>query len=218
MRVLTCAAMALLGCSGLDERGAAPAFEMLVNVESDPGRPLGGAAITVNGKERATTAQDGRARVVFHGQEGETRELWVKCPDGFQSPARPIVASLRRISDPAKLPQYDATCPPLERTVIVAVRTENGPNLPVMYLDKEVARTDASGAAHVLLKMKPGDSFELVLSTAERGNERLRPQNPSAPFTVRAQDDLLLFEQHFTREKDPVRPSRPSAPPRASHL
>jgi len=212
---IACVAVAALGCKNLDEKPTA-AFEMLVKVESDPGRPLPGAVVTVNGKEKGTTAQDGRARVVFHGDEGETRELWIKCPDGFQSPTRPITASLRRIVDPSKLPQYDAACPPLERTIVVAVRTDNGPNLPVMYLDKEIARTDNSGAAHVMLQMKPGDSFELVLSTAERGNEKLRPQNPSAPFTVRSQDDVFLFEQHFSRERDPVRVVK--GPPRASHL
>jgi hypothetical protein len=195
--------MALLGCNGDGERGST--FEMLVMVESDPGRPLAGAVISVSGKAEGTTAQDGRARLAFRGQEGEARELWIRCPDGFQSPPRPLVASLRRLSDPAKLPQYDAACPPLERLVVVAVRAENGPNLPVLYLGNEVGRTDAAGAAHVMLKMKPGTSFELVLSTAERGNEALRPQNPRLPFTVRAQDDLFVFEQHFTREGEPAR-------------
>jgi hypothetical protein len=86
----------------------------------------------------------------------------------------------------------------------------------VTYLDKEIARTDASGAAHVLLQMKPGDTFEVVLGTTERGNEKLRPQNPSAPFTVHGQDEVFLFEQHFTREREPVRAVK--APPRASHF
>ena len=59
------------------------------------------------------------------------------------------------------------------RRVVVAVRAENGPNLPVTYLGRAVGRTDASGAAHVLLAMHPGDQFSLGLDTS--GNKRIPP-------------------------------------------
>jgi hypothetical protein len=189
---------------------------MLVRVESDPGAPLAGVAVLVDGAERGTTGEDGRARLSLVGVEGDMHDVSVRCPAGFQSPAKPISAPLHRIADPAKMPEYSVLCPPLERKVIVAVRAENGPNLPVRYLDNEVARTDASGSAHVELSMRPGDSFELTLSTTEPGNEKLRPRSPSAPFTARAQDDILVFDQQFTREKDPVR--RIAAPARPRHL
>ncbi len=204
-----------LGCQSLDAK-TQPPFEILVHVESDPGRPLAGAVLVVNGRERGTTLGDGRARLSFVGNDGDTFDLWVRCPDGFASPSKPIPASLRRIADPAKLPQYDATCAPSQRSIVVAIRADNGANLPVMYLNKEVARTDASGAAHFFLPAKPGDSFELVLNTSERGNEKLRPQNPSAPFVVRSADEVFLFEQRFNRDKDPVRYVAP--PKKATHL
>jgi hypothetical protein len=192
-----------LGCKNLEAKPVP--FELLVHVESDPGRPLAGAVVQLNGKDKGTSAQDGLARLSFVGNEGDTFDLWVRCPTGFASPTKPITASLRRLADRTKLPQYDVVCPPLERTIVVAIRADNGPNLPVMYLDREIARTDASGAAHVILPVKPGDSFQLTLATNEKGNEKLRPQNPSLPFTARGQDDLLLFEQRFTREREPVR-------------
>ena len=195
---------AFAGCQNLDTK-TQPPFELLVKVESDPGRPLAGAVLVVNTRERGTTQADGRARLSFIGSEGDTFDLWVRCPEGYSSPSKPIAGSLRRIADPSRLPQYDATCPPNQRSIVVAVRADNGANLPVMYLNKEVARTDASGAAHVFLPAKPGDSFELVLGTTERGNERLRPQNPSAPFVVRSADEVFLFEQRFTREREPQR-------------
>ena len=203
------------GCQGLDTK-AQPPFEILVKIESDPGRPLAGAVLVVNGRERGTTQADGRARLSFVGNDGDTFDLWVRCPDGYSSPTKPVPASLRRISDPSKLPQYDAACPPNQRSIVVAIRADNGANLPVMHLNKEVARTDASGAAHFFLPAKPGDSFELVINTSERGNEKLRPQNPSAPFVVRAQDDVFLFDQRFTREKDPVK--YVAAPKKPTHL
>ena len=200
-RALLCIAVATFGCKNLDAKPSPP-FEILVRVESDPGRPLGGAVVVVNARERGTTAADGRARLSFNGNEGDAFDLWVRCPEGYMSPTKPVPASLRRIADPTKLPEYDVSCPPSQRSVVVAIRAENGPNLPVVYLNKEIARTDASGAAHVYLPSKPGDSFELMIGTTEKGNEKLRPQNPTAPFVVRSQDDLFIFDQKFTRERE----------------
>lgn len=202
-------------CQNLDQK-ASPPFDIMVHVESDPGRPLPGAVLVVNGRERGTTQGDGRARLSFLGHDGDTFDLWVRCPDGFASPPKPISASLRRISDPSRLPQYDASCPPNQRSIVVAIRADNGANLPVLYLNKEVARTDASGAAHVYMPARPGDSFELMIGTNEKGNERLRPQNPTAPFVVRAQDEVFLFEQRFTREREPVKYVAPIR--KATHL
>jgi hypothetical protein len=209
------AALATCACQGLDAK-TQPPFEIMVHVDSDPGRPLAGAVVVVNGRERGTTQVDGRARLSFVGNDGDTFDLWVRCPDGYASPTKPIAASLRRIADPSKLPQYDAVCPPSQRSIVVAIRADNGANLPVMYLNKEVARTDASGAAHVFLPAKPGDSFELMIGTGERGNEKLRPQNPTAPFVVRSQDEVFLFDQRFTREREPVK--YVAAPKKPTHL
>src|SRR4051794_8864997 len=96
-------ALGAASCQSLDTKSQPP-FELLVHVESDPGRPLPGAVLVVNGRERGTTQPDGRARLSFVGNEGDTFDLWVRCPDGFVSPTKPIPASLRRISDPSKLP------------------------------------------------------------------------------------------------------------------
>ena len=64
---------------------------------------------------------------------------------------------LRRLAEPSKVPAYQATCPPTTRAIVVAVAAENGAGLPVLYLGREVARTDASGAASVLLHAVPGE-------------------------------------------------------------
>jgi hypothetical protein len=63
-----------------------------------------------------------------------------------------------------------------------------------------VARTDASGAAHVALKVKADEPFELALDTSEKGNELLRPQSPVASFTPKNQDEVLTLDQKFTNE------------------
>jgi hypothetical protein len=93
----------------------------------------------------------------------------------------------------------------LLRNVVVAVRAENGANLPVMYLDTPCARTDASGAAHCLVRAAPGQTFTIMISTtAERGGENLRPQNPSRSFSVHAQDEVMFFDTKFERERNRV--------------
>ena len=49
------------------------------------------------------------------------------------------------------------------RRVVVAVKAENGPNLPVMYLNHAITRTDPSGAARFVLDVAPGAQFKVTL-------------------------------------------------------
>ncbi len=200
------------GCDRLKEPPPAP-FEVMVRVESDPGVPLPGAAIERNGKSITATGADGRAKLTLNGNEGESYDFLVRCPPDFQSPTKPISIILRHVSD-NRLPEYPAACPPTVRKVVVAVRAENGPFLPVIFLGKQVGQTDASGAAHVLLAMRPGDSFELALDTSRF--ERLRPQRPSATFVVKPRDDIQPFDVKFNVEKAKV--VYHAGPPRPKRL
>lgn len=179
-----------------------PPQEIVIHVAGDPGQAIAGATIQYNGKKVSESGADGIAPLKLNGKDGETYELSVKCPDGFLSPTKPVHVMLRRLADPGKKPEYDVSCPPTTRTVVVAVRADNGANLPVMYLGREVAHTDSAGAAHVMFKLKPDESFALVLGTD--GNDRLRPQNPTASFIVRDRDDVFTFDQKFELEKKRV--------------
>jgi hypothetical protein len=178
-----------------------PPQEVIVRVASDPGKPIEGVELLHNGKKISATGPDGVAKLTLKGKDGESFDLFVKCPEGFQSPTKPLQVLLRRLADPSKKPEYTATCPPTERTAVVAVRAENGANLPVTHLGREIGRTDASGAAHVVLKIKSDESFSLVLDTSEKGKERLRPQNPVASFTVKDHDDVFVFDKKFDLER-----------------
>lgn len=190
------------------------AFEVTVRVEGDPGVPVAGAELGVAGAKVGTTGATGVARLAFRGVDGETFDVAVTCPAGHRSPARPLAVTLHTIADPSRRPEYVARCPPSTRSVVVAVRAENGPNLPVLHLGREVARTDGSGAAHVLLSVAPDEPFSLVLATTEKGAERLRPQSPSASFVARERDEVLLFDQRFAVEapkpvvRGPIGPKR----------
>jgi hypothetical protein len=203
MRALAFATpLVLAACQAL-EPVQPPPQEINVRVTGDPSQPLAGAAIQYNGKEVAKSGKDGVATLKLKGKDGDLYEFLVNCPDGFQSPNKPLQVLLKRLADTSKKPEFDVSCPPTTRTVVVAVRADNGPNLPVLYLNREIARTDGAGSAHVMFKMKADESFNLVLSTND--NDRLRPQNPSASFTVRDKDEVYSFDQKFVEEKKAVK-------------
>jgi hypothetical protein len=196
-----------LGCSNSDQ--PVP-FPVTIRVESDPGVPLAGATLTKAGKESTPTGPDGRVTLTLFGKEGETVALFVRCPPGFVSPMAPIAVGLRRSTE-GKLPEYDALCPPSIRHMVVAVRAENGPNLPVLYLGRPIGRTNAVGAATLLFGLHPGDALQLKLDTTEKGNERLVPASPSKSWIMKTQDDIVVLDQTFTLK------ALPSPPPKVVH-
>jgi hypothetical protein len=184
--------LALTSCSVKPEP-AAP-FEVLITVTSDPGHPLPGAVIMKGGKEGPSTGQDGKASVKIGGQEGESVDLMVKCPADYVSPIHPISVLLRRNTG-TKLPEYEANCPPAIRHMVIAVRADNGANLPVKMLGRTIGYTDANGAFTYALPLRPGDGVELMLDTS--GNPLISPQNPSTMLTMKAFDDVMTFDQKF---------------------
>jgi hypothetical protein len=187
-------------CPKLEEPPPPP-FRVAVTVEADKGVPLPGAVIQRNNKEIARTEGNGKAIATFRGEDGDQLEVWVKCPDGFDSPIKPITIILRRLADPNKLAEYPVLCPPAERKVVVAIRADNGGNLPVKYLGRDIARTDASGAATFMLSGKPGDHLDFTLDTSDKSNEMLRPQNPSMSVVVDGKDSYYPLDQPFQVQK-----------------
>lgn len=203
-----------LGCQALEPPPPPPQI-INVRVNSDPGRPLANADILFHGRKIATTGADGLGQLKLGGRDGDSFDITVSCPQGYASPEKPIQVILKRLAD-GKSPEYAAACPPSTRTIVVAVRADNGPNLPVTYLGREVARTDDSGAAHVLLKLQPGDQFDLALNTTERVG--IRPQNPVASYVVGQRDDVFSFDQRFEQDLKPVYggPARQKGPVKIS--
>jgi hypothetical protein len=192
------AAVTASGCKDLDPPPPPP-FQIFVRIDSDPGHPVAGATVSRNNKTLVTTGPDGRGMLTLVGAEGETTDVTIKCPDAFMSPTKPTSIRLTRFADKSKVPEYTVSCPPMLRHVVVAVKAENGPNLPVMYLNRMITRTDLSGAAHFALEVAPNTQFQVTLDTAE--NSKLKPVSPTKPFTVPQHDDILVFDQKFDVEK-----------------
>jgi hypothetical protein len=202
MRGMLLLGMALLplGCGRLSlEPNTKHKFEIVVRAATPQGQPVMGAQLLLENKPVGSTVADGSAILKFVANEGETYDLVVQCPQGFQAPAKPIQVTLRKLAD-GKRPEFATTCAPSSQVLVVAIRAEGGPNLPVLYLNSEIGRTDEAGAANVALRLAPEETFELKLGTHEPGNETLRPQNPTTTFTVKDKDDILHFDRKFTRE------------------
>jgi len=207
------ALLASLGCSKVLGEAPRYSFAFNIRVTSDDTSPIEGVAISFAAAQLASTNARGEALVRLLGHEGERRSFSVLCPKEYQSPTQPLLVSLHQTADKAKSFVYTATCVPLRRTAIVAVRMDGGPGLPVHFLDEEVARTDASGAAHFAVKVTPGEPFRVSVATAD---EDLRPQYPTAELSVGAADDIVLFDQKLTRLKklSPVVRAKPRRPTR----
>jgi hypothetical protein len=183
-------------------------FDARIKVFGDPGQPLRGAEVwyksSSGNKKIGVTDDSGVVNFRLKGAEGDNYELTVKCPPGYTSPAKPVSVVLRKTTDPNARPQYEVDCPKATRSVVVAVRADSGPNLPVLFLGKEVARTDVSGAAHVALEVPPNQMFSLQISTDGPDAKDLRPQNPTSTFEVKQSDDVFVFDQKFKVEKKKV--------------
>jgi hypothetical protein len=207
---------AVAGCAPVEaEDSSKLEFTADVVVSSDPGRPTPGVELVTasGGQKLGTTGENGSARMAFHGTEGESVDVTVKCPPGFQAPPSPISVSLRRLSVGSRVPSFAARCAPLTRTVVIGIRAENGPGLPVTYLGKEVGVTDPWGAAHVVLSVKPNEQVTLGLDTKAGATERrvkLRPESPTLTFVAKDKDDFVTLEQKFEIEKAPARPAGPT--------
>lgn len=206
------AGLALL-IAGCQEPPPPEPFQISIKVESDPGKPMPGASISRANKLLGTTNADGRVNLLIAGVEGEFTDVMVTCPEGFQTPLKPLSVKLTRLAEKTKVTEYAVSCPPAMRRVVVAVRAENGPNLPVMYLDRPVTRTDAGGAASFALEVPPGSQFTVALNTIERRD--IKPLSPSKLFVVGNQDDVFLFDQRFEVEKKKVAAPPPVHIPRA---
>lgn len=183
---------------GLEEpKKAAPRFPVVVRVVDQSGAPLAGAKISDKSKVLGTTDAQGQVKLSVPGREGDTLPLTVKCLETHASPEKPLAVALKSLGPGSPAPTFEARCTARVHSTLVAIRTENGEDLPIVHQGKVVARTDASGTAHFELKLPPENMVTLAFDTTAKA--ALRPQNPSLTFRTSAtRDELVLLEQKFT--------------------
>jgi len=186
------------------------AQDATIRVESDPGVPLAGVPLVYDGKTLALTAPNGRAKLRMTGKDGDMFHFGVVCPEGFVAASSvEFDVLVRRSETEAQVPEFATRCARALRRAVIAVRANNGANLPVLHLGREVAKTDISGAATIALDVKPGEDIELVLDT--RAAKKVHPQNPVLSWKAQDRDDFVVLDQTFTVDK-PVAARRAAAP------
>jgi hypothetical protein len=172
-----------------------PAAPIALRVTSNRGAPVSGAEVLSGSNVVALTDANGAASLDVGGREGDTFEVEVRCPPPFRSPA-PLV--IRKLAITGGATEMTVKCEETARTLVVVVRAEGGPNLPILHLGKEVGRTDRSGAAHLKIDADNRERIELTLST--EGIEGIHPQNPTTAFEPNENDEVRELAVTFTRD------------------
>jgi hypothetical protein len=120
----------------------------------------------------------------------------VQCPERYASPAKPITFGLRHLDPGSPAPRFEAKCVRQLHSIVVGIKTENGPNLPIVRLGQVIGQTDQAGTAHLLLETLPNEQVTLKLDTSD--NPLLRPESPNLTFVSKNTDEFVLLEEKFT--------------------
>jgi len=203
----------LLSCTAKStDPTAAPsagAFPVSVFVHAEGQAPVAEAALLLGKLPLGMTDEAGNLNLTLHGNEGDSVGLNVKCPAAYASPERPLTVGLRHLGNGATAARFEVECFSLLHDVVVGVRAENGPRLPILRLKTVVGKTDDQGVAHVLVQASANELIALTLDTS--GNPALLPPNPTLDFTAHDSDEMVLVSQKFTLKQAP----RPHVAPRA---
>ena len=204
----------LLGCGG-DGPPPTPRHAVSFLAESDPGVPLAGVTVKANGELLGESDGSGTLAAVLDGASGTMVQIEYTCPEGHEEPERPkslILTSFQAL-DPEAGPrglQMRLECPPKERMAALVVRTGQ-PDLAVLVDGTEVARTDATGVAHHLLRGETGSRYRVEIST--EGYPKLRPQNPPASvLTLGSRADAFVVAETIAEPRPPSRRRRRRRP------
>lgn len=188
-------------------------FSALIIARTDGRTPLAGVEVLAGKKVVGKTDESGKAKLSLQGSEGSVASLTIKCPEGLASPEVPIEVGLRHMAEGSPPPLFETECVSLVRRVVVGLRAENGPGLPIVRLNEVIGKTNDQGIAHLLLEVSPNEQVTLTLDT--KGNSRLLPQNPALTFVASGKDEFVLLEQKFNVKKKKVKPKpKPAMPTR----
>jgi len=188
-----------------------PQFRVSFTALADA-NPLGGVEIAIGGgRPLGLTNTEGVLRASLAGREGAIVAYRVKCPAGYRDPEASPPLTLRQFHglDPAGATrgvEITVQCRPSDRLAAVVVRAGGIANIPVLMQGQPVALTDASGVAHLMLKLPPNTSFTMALDTS--ANPLIAPANPSQPFVVPDADEVLVFDAPLIEQRAPVKRRR----------
>ena len=188
-------------------------FHVTLRAESDPGQPLGGVAVELGGSPAGVTDASGTMQVMITAVPGTPMNIRVQCPEGTRAPeAIPplVLTAVSGLDGSERELEVGLRCEPTRRTAAILVRGAGAAGVPVLVGGRELARTDESGAAHVILDATPSTDLTVTLDTSAR--PELVPRSPTRTFTVASADRVFLFDQPFEAERVERRRRRRAEP------
>ncbi|MCP4606157.1 MAG: hypothetical protein GY847_37530 [Proteobacteria bacterium] len=179
---------------------------LVVEVADLSDSPVAGTNVVIDGISMGATDESGRLKARLSGPEGRHVRVQINCPDRWEAQGEEIrdlpIRFLSRLDSPNKaLASMDARfrCVQKMRKIVLLVRAENGPKLPVLALGHRIVSTDADGVAQTVLEGAPGDEIEVILDTSF--NPELRPAMPSRRLTIPKMSQIVVFDQQFERRQ-----------------
>jgi hypothetical protein len=193
--------VSILGLAACKPPPPPPPQTVFVKVLDEAKAPVGNAEITASSQVLSVTSPEGLAQLAVGGRTGATWYVDVHCPPGYRSPGAPL--EIRRLENVGETPEYVARCSRLRHKLMVNIKATGGANLPVLYLGKEVARTDAAGKAQVALEGDVLERIDLQLDTSAPSYAKKHPQMPTGSFEIPNLDGETTFEVKFTEDAKP---------------
>jgi hypothetical protein len=179
--------------------GPRPEQPFSIRITDFAGEPVEGAEIASGEQVLATTAKEGIGAFAIAGSEGELIALTIRCPKGYSDPKEPIVS--RWLGMEGGTASLVGRCRKMNHRLVVAVRADGGPNLPILRLGRVVGATDSTGAASLMFDVEVNERLELTLSTESLAKEKVSPINPVATFELGDADDVKVFDVKLNRPK-----------------
>jgi hypothetical protein len=179
--------------------------------EADPGEPLAGVAIQIDGRPAGKTRADGRLRVAVKNKPGVRVKLSAVCPDGYQSARIAQTVPLRHLrsldgNNEQTEMRIPIACAPTHRVAAIVIRAAGQANLPILVNGRELGRTDKDGIAHIQVRSLPYRNLRVLLNTADLPH--LMPQDPELSFAVEDKDAIFVFDQPFEDKKAERKPGK----------
>jgi hypothetical protein len=196
-----------VGCSTPSKVPSIAAYEVEFMVESDSGNVLEEVSIFSGRRLLGTTDALGLAHFRVQGNEGDSRLLELKCPDGYVSNQPPVSARLthtRPVGIRADKPlRLTAVCNRVSRDVAVVVHAERSGPVPVTVDGQTVVTTTSDGFAEILMHVAR-DVHSVTLGFDTSAQSQLTPKNPSRTFELPTGDSILVFSQRFVKHRSVV--------------
>jgi hypothetical protein len=184
----------LVGCES--DRSTTQGLLLDVLVSAEPGIPVVGARVRLDGQTIGMTDADGQVRANVWVEPGQLVNVSHTCPSNFVEASGSRALRIRRYAegDRDARVRVRLRCRPETRLAVFVVRARGPGPVDVSIDGKWAATTDAKGVAHVSRRGAPGAEFLLELAPR---NPRLRPTKTARLFVLPDSDEIFVFDQAY---------------------